>query len=599
MKYSFILILSLFFIKLSAQVIPQNRVVDWTGAGNHFDFSVITDSISVTDFGAVGDGITNDFNAIDSAINSLNHKPGIVFFPSGTYLINNALTLPDSIILKGNGAETTILKFNSGEYNSCINISGSVSSIFRSVLNGYNKGSEHITLADSLIFTAGDIAEIIQDGTYQMTSSWAMDCLGQIVKIDSVHGFDIFLSSALRMNYQDSLSPRIRKITPRQGVGIHCLKVERMDSTGSQTNNILFNYAYNCEIKGLESYMNNYAHIDINKSTNITVRNSYIHDAFSYGDGGKGYGVCVDATSGECLTANNIFVHLRHSMLLQSGSNGNVFAYNYSKDPYWTDVSLPSNSSGDIVLHGNYPYANLFEGNICQNIVIDNSHGKNGPYNTYFRNRAELYGIFMNSAPATDSVNFVGNEVTNTTFLMGLYSLQGVGHFQYGNNIQGMILPSGTSNLNDTSYFFQGQPSFWNISQSFPPIGPPNSYNLKINPAKYRYLHGPVMATCSDTATNTAVYQNTPYHKNIFEIVSYSFNSEKNGFDVTISFPKSGKTDIVLFNTLGMVIGMEEYQPFSGINKFFIPLKNKVVGSMVYVSFIQSGTIKTLKFIEF
>jgi hypothetical protein len=57
-----------------------------------------------------------------------------------------------------------------------------------------------------------------------------------------------------------------------------------------------------------------------------------------------------------------------------------------------------------MVLHGNYPFANLFEGNINQNTVIDNSHGKNGPYNTFFRNRSELWGVVMNNSPATDSV---------------------------------------------------------------------------------------------------------------------------------------------------------------------------------------------------
>jgi len=573
-------------------------MVDWRGAGNHFDFTSITDSVNVTDFGAVGDGITDNYSAIDSAIYSLYEKPGIVYFPAGTYLINNTLNLPDSIILKGSGAESTILKFNSGENNNSINISGSASGIFKSIISGYQKNSTQLTLDDSLIFTKGDLAEIIQDGTLQMTSSWAMECLGQIIKIDSVSGYNIFLSSPLRMGYLDTLNPRIRKIIPKTAVSVQCLKIERLDSTSSQTSNIFFNYAYNCEVLGVEGYMCNFAQIEINKSSNISVRNSFIHHAFSYGDGGKGYGVCVHATSGECLTENNIFVHLRHSMLLQSGANGNVFAYNYSKEPYWTDVSLPSNAAGDIVLHGNYPYANLFEGNICQHIVIDDSHGKNGPFNTYLRNRSELYGIFMNNAPATDSLNFVGNEVTNTGFLMGLYVLMGVGHFQYGNNIKGTITPSGTSSLNDTSYFYHGQPHFWNVYQNYPPIGTPNAFNTLINPAKSRYLSGTELATCTDTSFVTSVSPTLTEIKNSFEIISYSYSSTKNGFDVTINFPITDRADIVIYNTLGVVIDRLEYNPNAGKNVLFIPLKNKISGSMVYVTFIQSNTSKTLKFIN-
>ena len=68
------------------------------------------------------------------------------------------------------------------------------------------------------------------------------------------------------------------------------------------------------------------------------------------------------------------------------------------KDPFWTGTVLPSDAAGDLVLHGNYPYANLFEGNILQNLVVDDSHGLNGPYNTFFRNRADNYGIVMSNA---------------------------------------------------------------------------------------------------------------------------------------------------------------------------------------------------------
>src|SRR5690606_35679977 len=154
-------------------------------------------------------------------------------------------------------------------------------------------------------------------------------------------------------------------------------------------------------------------------------------DGFSYGSGGKAYGVCLQFGTGDCIVENNYFNHLRHSILMQAGVNGNAIGYNYSVDPYWTDVSLPANSAGDIVFHGNYPYMNLVEGNNCQHIVIDDSHGKNGPYNTLLRNRSDLYGLFMNSNPATDSVNFIGNEVTNTGFLLGLYILSGNGHFTF------------------------------------------------------------------------------------------------------------------------------------------------------------------------
>ena len=50
----------------------------------------LRDIVSVKDFGAVGDGVTNDRVAINNAIASLSATGGTVFFPAGTYLVSGA-----------------------------------------------------------------------------------------------------------------------------------------------------------------------------------------------------------------------------------------------------------------------------------------------------------------------------------------------------------------------------------------------------------------------------------------------------------------------------------------------------------------------------
>lgn len=47
--------------------------------------------ISVKDFGAAGDGTTDDADAIQDALDSLRQTGGIIFFPKGTYLITEAV----------------------------------------------------------------------------------------------------------------------------------------------------------------------------------------------------------------------------------------------------------------------------------------------------------------------------------------------------------------------------------------------------------------------------------------------------------------------------------------------------------------------------
>ena len=81
----------------------------------------------------------------------------------------------------------------------------------------------------------------------------------------------------------------------------------------------------------------------------------------------------------------------------------------------------------------------------------------NGPLNTFFRNRAESYGIYMSDRAASNQ-NFVGNEVFTESlsllFNPSGYRLVGGGHFEYGNRLSGTrVQPPGTTNLTDCSYY--------------------------------------------------------------------------------------------------------------------------------------------------
>jgi hypothetical protein len=68
--------------------------------------------VNVKDYGATGDGVTNDSTAIQSALNALPATGGTVYFPAGTYIINTGLTSSlNSITLAGagnRGQDTTV-----------------------------------------------------------------------------------------------------------------------------------------------------------------------------------------------------------------------------------------------------------------------------------------------------------------------------------------------------------------------------------------------------------------------------------------------------------------------------------------------------------
>jgi hypothetical protein len=500
----FSFILSSFF---ALSQFAQNRIVNWTNAGLVDSISEDIPSVSIIDFGAIpNDGLSDD-DAILAAISSLGGSYGKVIFPGGDFLFNNRIIMHSGLILQGQGSELTILRFNLTSAQDLILVQGTINSESIAVIDA-KKGNYFLKLDNSIHgIIPGDILKLSMDGTAFIFSDWALSCMAQVVRVDSVRSDTIFIASGLRHNFVIENSPIVQKITPIKDVSISNMKIIREDETVEQTSNIAFIYAYNCAVRAIESEICNFSHISVSFSTNISIAGSYIHHGFTYGGNGRAYGVEISASSGECLVENNIFEHVRHSILFQSGANGNVAAYNYSFDAYWTESALPSNSAGDLVLHGNYTYCNLFEGNIAQNAVIDDSHGINGPYNTYFRNRLEKYGIVMNFNPATDSSNIVGNEISNSSFLMGNYTLFGIGNFTYGNNVKGTVTPAGTSNIETNSLYLDEAPCYFGLGTYWPPIGYPNNLVEFIVPAKQRYLDG--IMTFDHCETNVSVTNNS------------------------------------------------------------------------------------------
>ena len=80
-----------------------------TGSSSRTVSSKLQESLSVTDFGAKGDGTTDDTTALQNTINAAELVNGSVYLPSGTYKITAGLTVDQTIRIYGESTEGSII----------------------------------------------------------------------------------------------------------------------------------------------------------------------------------------------------------------------------------------------------------------------------------------------------------------------------------------------------------------------------------------------------------------------------------------------------------------------------------------------------------
>lgn len=401
-------------------VLPAQRRLTWS-AGIPGGIPDVPVEANVRDFGAVGDGISDDTAAIRNAIASVT-SGGAVYFPEGAYLITSTLKLDRSVVLRGAGAGRTSL---------LVRVSGTPIAVeyygrgpWIALTGGYTRGSTQVTVSAAAAsqFTPGAFVEIQQtnDASVMYTRpawnvSWAQAAVGQIARVAGVAGNVITLDEPIRHDYKASLNPVIRTQVFVERVGIEKLHIKRLSRHSSPTI-LLKNTAYSW-VRQVHSELAVKAHVNAESAYRCEIRDSYFDNAQDFGSGGEGYGVALSLHTTNCLVENNIFRRLRHAMLVHLGANGNVFTYNYSRE------NIQNQSAGwtppDIALHGHYPYDNLFDSNVVQQIEVADYWGPAGPRNTFCRNKVEnskngvkgQHGEAVRIQDMSHGQNLIGNDL--------------------------------------------------------------------------------------------------------------------------------------------------------------------------------------------
>ncbi|MGB0431574.1 MAG: T9SS type A sorting domain-containing protein [Bacteroidia bacterium] len=404
-----------------------NYIPNWSNAGNYSKINS-SKTVHINDFESNNNGSTSNNSAFTNALKTLGNQGGIIKFGRGTYLFTSGISIPNNVHIKGEGANTN-LAFELSTEQDAISFTGSIELRKYKLAKSAFRSNNTIQLKSTDNLKINDLIKISAPNSNLTTTTWAKESIAQITKIKSINGNKITIEDELRINFLMADDALVQKIIPLKNAGLSCIQIITKDSTANNGSNIKMLYTENCYVKNVISEYCNYAHIELDNNYRTQVSGSFLRFAHNYNKGIKGNGILIRNSSSNCLIENNCFSFLVHSLSIESGANGNVVSYNYSERTYWEKPNEPSNASADLLLNGNYPFANLFEGNIFQNISISNKNGTNGP-NTFFCTWADLFGFSMHKNSA-DSLNIIKTRVTNNLPQFGKFNLSGNGHFEY------------------------------------------------------------------------------------------------------------------------------------------------------------------------
>ena len=120
--------------------------------------------IFVTDFGAIGDGTTDDTNAFQVAIDSAGLQGGTVHIPVGNYKITQTLSVPAGVQLQGDGLGNSIDNAVNSTTGSRISFYGT--NEFATVFSGDFGGCSNLSIVDVGGQALGGINFVADNGVF-------------------------------------------------------------------------------------------------------------------------------------------------------------------------------------------------------------------------------------------------------------------------------------------------------------------------------------------------------------------------------------------------------------------------------------------------
>jgi hypothetical protein len=378
---------------LLAEPIPQARRTDWTYTGVPGGIPKRTTICATFNPGAT-------VSAINSAIFACNN--GVVKLNAGTYTLSGIKMSKSNVTLRGDGADKTILKGGDiVDLGSGGNISAGIA-----ITGGGAKDSRTFTVASTSGLSLNQMIELDRDDDPSVVVSTigGSRYTRQVNLITAISGTTVTVKNPLLTDFNTG-NPKIKWTFLFTSMsGIEDLKLDHSSAGGGGTN-LNFQYCYACWLKGVESYKPSGYHMIILGTLNLEVRDSFIHDAQTYGPNNAGlavYGNPLYGSNSSGKIENNVFDRLFPGIELQNSSSGFYVGYNYAYGSMAsaTDAQVTYMFSDN---HGPHDMMNLWEGNVSELFGSDGYFGGSS-HGTALRNY--FTGYNPNSGNVDNPIRF-------------------------------------------------------------------------------------------------------------------------------------------------------------------------------------------------
>lgn len=401
-----------------AQIISADRSATWSASGVKGGIPNRTKVCSALTS-------SNTLAQINSAIAACPAHQ-VVTLAAGTYNLSGGIIFngKSNVTLRGAGPLSTILVFSSS--NSCNGLGGNIcvkatnSNDIDSpgtVTNwtaGYTKGTTTITLQSASGLSVGSIIMLDQlnDSTTDNNAIWmnmvvdvsCYDCASpgrgsgaternqvQASRVTAINGNNVTIDpGVIWPNFTSGAKDPeawFMSGTAVTGVGIENMTINTESGTGGAS--IFFASATDSWVQNVALIHCGQKCVWAYQSVGIDFSYNYVYDkrgTDASQEGSESYGF-NSYLSTNSRVVQNIFHHITSALMCEAGV-GNVYAYNYVFDDFYT-VSDPDWFQASNYTHGACAYT-LHEGNITQGMIQDIVHAPNY-FHTAFRNRFTGY----------------------------------------------------------------------------------------------------------------------------------------------------------------------------------------------------------------